>query len=479
MRTIAIINQKGGCGKTTSAINLAACFAERGHRTLLIDLDPQSHCAAGLAVPEAHIDRDVADAMLAEEGTKLDPQRFLWRVAKNFDLLPSRTKLAALEAARGGLATLADREQRLSVAIQALEDAGEQAHDICVIDCPPSIGLLTYNALTAATEVLIPVETAYFSLQGATKQVSTIRSVGRRMGRTHRTSLVGTLHDEESELAGDLLSELRRRFGDAVLDATVRVDRALREAASFGRPVIEYAPESTGASDYRALAARVLEAEPTPRSGEEPDALDEAVVRVLRQDVPRLSRKSLLRGEAAAPTAEPKPAPRPRPHSPGDEVPQHPARVAETARRVDDLIQRARELTDRTAAGETAVMTRHAAGSVRLVEPVAPPVARNRSVQRLFGVRVTGRRALFVQPLELGQRISIAGTFNDWAADRHLMRRNEELGVHELAIDLPQGEYQYRLVVDGVWRSDPYNVEQSRNEYNEMNSTVRVASIAV
>ncbi|MEL6740664.1 MAG: AAA family ATPase, partial [Planctomycetota bacterium] len=113
MRTIAIINQKGGCGKTTSAVNLAAVFASRGYRTLLVDMDPQSHCAAGLGVPEEQIERDIGDAMLTPATRALDATRLLWRIGRGFDLAPSRMRLAALEAARGGLADQPDKERRL------------------------------------------------------------------------------------------------------------------------------------------------------------------------------------------------------------------------------------------------------------------------------------------------------------------------------------------------------------------------------
>ncbi|MEM7756486.1 MAG: AAA family ATPase, partial [Planctomycetota bacterium] len=122
MRTLAIINQKGGCGKTTTAINLSAVFARKGLRTLLVDLDPQSHCAAGLAIPEERIERDVSDLLALPDTRPLDPNRLLWRVVSGMDLLPSRTKLAAAEAARGVLATLPNCERRLSLALKRLTD---------------------------------------------------------------------------------------------------------------------------------------------------------------------------------------------------------------------------------------------------------------------------------------------------------------------------------------------------------------------
>ncbi|MCC6968707.1 MAG: AAA family ATPase [Phycisphaerales bacterium] len=253
MRTIAIINQKGGCGKTTSAINLAGVWAKRGIRTLLVDLDPQSHCAAGLGIPEARIDLDIADALLTP-ARSVDQSRLLWRVARGLDLAPSRMKLAGLEAARGGLADKPDKERRLANLLHQF--AGD--YDAAIIDCPPSIGLLTFNALTAATTVLIPVETGYFALQGAAKQVQTVESLNRRIGVQTPVRLFGTLHDPDDVHSSALLDELRRQFADRVAPVAIRRDPKLKEAAAFGRPIIDHDHESHGSIDYALLSDWLL-----------------------------------------------------------------------------------------------------------------------------------------------------------------------------------------------------------------------------
>jgi chromosome partitioning protein len=250
MRTIAIINQKGGCGKTTTAINLSSMLARRGKRTLLIDLDPQSHCAAGLNIPESRLDLDITDALLAVGTRTLDPARLLWRAARNLDLAPSRMRLAGLEAPRGPLADAPDKETRLATVVRALE----AQYDVVCIDCPPSIGLLTYNALVAATMILIPVETGFFSLQGATKQVNTVRTLSRRLKTHPPVWLVPTIHEAGNSVAEDLLAELHRRFKGQIAPLVIHRDSKLREAASFGQAIADYAPESVGAADYAALA---------------------------------------------------------------------------------------------------------------------------------------------------------------------------------------------------------------------------------
>ncbi|MEM0983940.1 MAG: ParA family protein, partial [Planctomycetota bacterium] len=247
MRTLAIINQKGGCGKTTTAINLASVFAARGYKTLLLDLDPQSHCASGLAVPEKKIDRDIGDAISTIHDRPIDPGRLIWRVGRRFDLVPSRTKLAALEAPNGVLSQAEEPHRRLVSVIEHLNAARPGGYDVAIIDCSPSIGLLTYNALTAAREVIVPVETSFFSLQGAAKQLSTVRSVGRKIGMRHRARLLPTIHDTESPLARDLLSELKTKFADQLIPRVIRRDETVKLAASYGVPVIEHAPDSQAA----------------------------------------------------------------------------------------------------------------------------------------------------------------------------------------------------------------------------------------
>jgi chromosome partitioning protein len=236
VRTLAIINQKGGCGKTTTAINVAGVLARLGHRTLLVDLDPQAHCAAGLGIPDDSVEFDIGQAMLTADGKRLDPARLLWRVATNLDLAPSTMRLAGLEAARGGLADLEDRDARLDATLRRFSDR----FDWVVIDCPPSIGLLTYNALRAATEALIPVETSFFAMKGANRQVRTIRSLARRLGGQTPYRVVATMHDPDNPLAGELLADLQQSFGDLLVPHVIRLDRTLREATTFGRPVIDF-----------------------------------------------------------------------------------------------------------------------------------------------------------------------------------------------------------------------------------------------
>lgn len=445
MRTIAIINQKGGCGKTTTAINLAGVFSRAGLRTLLVDLDPQAHCAAGLAIPEQRIDVHIGDAMAASEERPIDWTRLLWRVSRNLDLAPSTVRLAGLEAARGALSTMDHPERRLLSVLSRLADQ----YDLCLVDCPPTIGLLTYNALVASTEVLVPVETAFFSLQGAAKQVSTIKALGKRLGVAPPYRLLATMHNPESTLSRDLLAELQRRFEGKVSPVVIRFDQHLREAVSFGQPVVEYAPHATGAEDYIALGRWLLDHPERTRGA----GLDEPEERAAPTGAGVTVKDGALATFLSAPT----------PAVPTPEAIR--ARAAELADRAAKLVQRtSREQPG--SVGEVGVPT--LAEFLRASAGAAP------EVKAVFGVRPTAQGMLFVQPASIGRSVSVAGGFNNWSAEATPLRLNERLGVFEACVPLPVGRFSYRLVVDGAWIADPHNPVSEPNPFGGINSIVEV-----
>lgn len=469
MRTIAIVNQKGGCGKTTTAINLAALYARRGLRTLVVDMDPQSHCAAGLGVPESRIEFTIGQALLAEHAN-FNPAGLVWEVSRNLHLAPSTMALASLEAPGGGLHALPDKDRRLENLLGALAPH----YDRCLIDCSPTIGLLTFNALRAARETLIPVETGFFSLRGAAKQWSTIQRLIQHIGRPIACHMLATLHNPESRLASNILSALRREFAGQIMPVVIREHEVLREAASFGQPVLEYAPDSEACRDFEALADWLEEHSTRPHAHIE-----------------------VLPGAAAFGSAPPEAlaghaAPHRAGHAAGATLasstsgggmllPPLGSRAAELARRVTDQRARANSPLENAAvafdiAPESALTSAEAVSLVggSLIEtPPARPAPASRD--DLFGVRPTARGLLFLQPIGQARAISVAGDFNAWSPDAHPMRRNDEAGVFERIIELPAGRYQYRLVIDGRWVADPHNARQIINTYGEPISLIDLA----
>lgn len=256
MRITAIVNQKGGCGKTTTAINLASVLAHGGMRTLLVDMDPQSHCALGLGIPESRVEVGLAHALAAPE--QIEIETLLWEVSRNLRLAPSTVELAAFEATTTG----PDRDRRLERLLARM--AGE--FDWCIIDCPPTIGLLTFNALRACDETIVPVETGFFSLRGAERQVATVQAVAARLGRAVGLRLLPAMHREGTKVAQEVLAAIERRFADMVIPVVVREHEVLREAASFGQAIVEFAPQSPAHEDFRRLAEWLRQNQPPMRS---------------------------------------------------------------------------------------------------------------------------------------------------------------------------------------------------------------------
>src|SRR5689334_18851623 len=252
MRTIAIINQKGGCGKTTTSINLAACLARLGHKTLLVDMDPQGHCAVGLAVPEEQVERTIYDALIEpSDGRSARIPELVWQIASDFDLAPANLKLAAFEQVFAGRA---GREDRLSKALEPVKGT----YEWCIIDCPPSVGLITFNALRACDEVIVPVETGYFSLHGLAKMMETLELLRDKCHKDVAIRVLPTLYDTRTKLAREVLSELRAKFRDYLMESTVNFNTKLKEAASFGQPITEYDPGSRGYKDFVNLARELM-----------------------------------------------------------------------------------------------------------------------------------------------------------------------------------------------------------------------------
>ncbi len=251
MRVIAIVNQKGGCGKTTTTVNLGACLAADGHRVLIVDLDPQAHSTLALGIDPDELDENLYE-VLAEPGGEARLDEVVVDTHADLDVAPSGIVLSALEQ-KLALEPVEQRTARLSRALETVQ----QDYDYALIDCPPSVGLLTFNALRAASEVIVPLETSHFALHGVEKLLETIGLLAERIEHELTVRVLPTLYDGRTRFARQTLSKFRERFGDMCFDTVIRNNVKLREAAEAGVPIIRYARSANGAADYGALAVEV------------------------------------------------------------------------------------------------------------------------------------------------------------------------------------------------------------------------------
>ncbi len=269
MRVISIVNQKGGCGKTTTTVNLAGCLAADGHRVLVIDIDPQAHSTLALGVDPDELDENLYE-VLADPGGHDRLRDVTIEVADNLHLAPSGIVLSALEQK---LAAERDdsRTERLSGAIEAVKDR----YDFILIDCPPNVGLLTFNALRASGEVIVPLETSRFAIHGVQKLMETVGLLAERLGLEIDVRVLPTLYDGRTRFARKTLMEIRALFKDMCFDTVIRLNVKLRESAAQGTPICFYAPSAHGALDYAALAVEVESCSPATDAaslGKAPDA---------------------------------------------------------------------------------------------------------------------------------------------------------------------------------------------------------------
>ncbi|MGH2446865.1 MAG: ParA family protein [Candidatus Limnocylindria bacterium] len=248
VRVTACTNQKGGVGKTTTVINLAAYLALSGTRTLIIDLDPQGNATSGLGVDRRSIDRSSYDALVDRVPVA---ELIVGTPISGLDIVPSTQSLAGAEIELVGITA---RERRLAASLAGLNGTYEKI----LVDCPPSLGLLTLNALTAADGVLIPIQTEYYALEGLSQLVNTIRRV--REGLNPRLEIEGvllTMYDARTNLSAQVASEVRLHMNGSVYHTVVPRSVRLSEAPSHGLPIALYDPASRGADAYRELAGEV------------------------------------------------------------------------------------------------------------------------------------------------------------------------------------------------------------------------------
>ncbi len=249
MRIYAVANQKGGVGKTTTTISLGAALAEKGMRVLVVDLDPQGNATTGLGVDGRRFERSVYDVLLNDVPMVdiVEPTGY-----NNLFVAPATLDLAGVEQE---LSSIISREMRLKRALGSVE--GD--FDFIFIDCPPSLGLITINAFAAATDIIVPVQTEFYALEGLTQLQRIVNLVRDNLNPTLRISkVVLTMYDSRNTLSGDVAREVRRYFEEELCHTVIPRTVRLAEAPSFGQPITVFDPSSKGAKAYRQLAEEIL-----------------------------------------------------------------------------------------------------------------------------------------------------------------------------------------------------------------------------
>lgn len=370
MRIIAVANQKGGCGKTTSVINLAASLAQLDRKVLIIDMDPQGHVAIGFGVKTEEIKQTVYEVLCADDvPSSLGLDAITIPVRNAIFLVPSNICLSALEQKLSG----ADkREERLNNVIFEMNTD----YDYVLIDTPPSVGLLTFNALRACREVIIPIDSSYFGLHGLGKLLETIILINERLKHNVRIKALSTLVDKRTKVSLDVLREIRKIFKENTFHSEIGLNVKLKEAVGCGMPVLEYDPNSVGSHDYMNLAMELVSEE-----------------------------KNI---------------------------------------EVQQLMHAIKSLNDKSKE-----------------EP-------------LYSPKFVDGGILFALKTNSAKSVKIAGDFNNWTPCEEDMFVRDEKGIWSKIIRLNPGLYQYKLIIDGKWTTDPNNPIKVQSPFGGSNSVLVV-----
>jgi chromosome partitioning protein len=442
MRTIAVVNQKGGCGKTTVSINLASALAGAGQRVLLVDMDPQSHCAVGLAVPEEQIEQSIYDVLISRSRNEpIKLTEILWQVSDNLEMAPASIDLSAFEQQMAGIP---DRESCLREALHEIKDS----YDYTVVDCPPAVGLLTYNALRAATDVIVPVETGYFALHGLSKQLETLSILCRRYSQQVSVKVLASMYDVRTKMAREILAELRSHFDEKMFKTVVSFNTKIKEASSYGQPISEYDPASKGRRDFSSLAEEILGAQKQQQRHEIVNSLADQLESI------SASADELLESTQSS----------------GD-------RLDLSIRELNDADSHEEEKVEATVAEHQEPELKEQEQEHVQEQETEAVASEERLATKLsdyYGVSHVNDAVVFVTLYPRAECVQVAGDFNNWKPEDGLLQKVGESGVWQTQMKLPAGRYRYRLVVDGQWQQDPYNEWTELNPFGGYNSVLEI-----
>lgn len=414
MKKIAVANQKGGCGKTTTTINLAGSLASLGKRVLLVDLDPQSHASFGLGMVNQPFDRSIYNILTYNAEKKRSIENCIFNAIKNLDVIPSNILLSTLEQ------ELKDKDDAVSRLHEVLSD-NKLNYDYVLIDCPPSLGFLTFNALRAAELVVVPIDMSAFSLMGVGKLLGMLELVKLNINHAPRVKALATLFDKRTKYSQNMLDEIKSFFKDQMLHSVIRTNVALKKAITAGVPVIQFEKHSNGAQDYLALAKELLSMEGNldfEKVMAEVTSIisDEPVTTVPRQGISRIK-----------------------------DIPLTPE-----------------EVTVKAPVEEKAVIEQTV--NSNLSETVSTESA----------VSLPLKEAVFSVTAPAAKDIYIVGDFNNWKIIEENRLSRLEDGKWEKRVTLPAGSYKYKFVVDGEWILDSHNSLKEPNPFGSFDSIINV-----
>ena len=435
---------------------------------MLVDMDPQSHCAVGLAVPEEQIEQSIYDVLISN--SRNEPIRLseiLWQISDRLELAPASIDLSAFDQQMAGIA---ERE----CCLKKVVDTMKAEFDYIVVDCPPAVGLLTFNALRAATDVIVPVETGYFAMQGLSRQLETLSILCERCDHKVGVKVLASMYDVRTRMAREILAELRNHFSDKMFKTVVNFNTKVKEAASLGQPINEYDPLSKGQMDFQALAEEVIRSEVKQQRHEivnslaaQLEAISTSADELLKTTVPVVPKPAIAKPVAAMPVIT---APVIKKQSVEKPVAARPAVTT-------PVIQK--QSVEKPLVAEPTVTKpvteRPAIQEVKIPRPQTHPLANiDAKLSDYYGVSQVNDAVVFVTLYPHAESVQIAGDFNNWQPQKTPMQKVGSSGVWQTKLELPAGKYRYRLVVDGQWQQDPYNEMTELNPFGGYNSVVKV-----
>ncbi|MHC4216760.1 MAG: AAA family ATPase, partial [Planctomycetota bacterium] len=381
----------------------------------------QSHCAVGLAVPEEQIEQSIYDVLISKSRNEpIKITEILWQISDGLELAPASIDLSAFEQQMAGVP---DRECCLKEVLSEVTNL----YDYTIIDCPPSVSLLTFSALRAATDVIVPVETGYFALHGLSKQLETLSILCKRCNQQVNVRVLASMYDIRTKMAREILAELRKNFSDRMFKTIVNFNTKIKEAASLGQPICEYDPVSKGNKDFRSFADEVIGSQA------------------------RLQRHEFVNSLAG--------------------------QLESISATADELLQAAKTPIKEFQAKKSEPIE---LAPVLVGETMPEPPTEQETVDidtklaDYYGVSQNNEAVVFVTLYPRANVVQVAGDFNNWQPGETPLKKVGDDGVWQTELKLSAGRYRYRLVVDGQWQQDPYNEWTEMNPYGDLNSVIEV-----